>query len=248
MKFYFKIVILFLLFSACSGTEDCIKSSGNLTSKEVEVPEFNKIIVYNGIALVITQGENYKVEVKTGSNLIDDISVNVSNEMLVLKDNTACNWVRDYGKTVVYVTTPNLTEVYSKTEKTISSIGILKFPSLKLFSMDQFDTYEGTGTGDFILNIDNENLVIETNNIAHFTLTGKTNSFYIGVYEGNGVVDAKNLLANEINFYHRGSNTIFVNPINFLKGNLYNLGNVILVNKPTIVTVSEYYKGKLIYQ
>ena len=104
-----------MLFSGCSGTEDCVKSSGDFITKEVEVPQFNKIIVYNGISLVITQGEYYKVEIKTGSNLIDDISVIVSDEMLILKDNTICNWARDYGKTTVYVTTPNLTEVYSKT-------------------------------------------------------------------------------------------------------------------------------------
>ena len=241
-------MVLFLFVAGCSGTEDCIKSSGDLISKEVEVPQFDKIIVYNGISLVITEGENYKVEVKTGSNLIDDITVNVNNEMLILKDNTSCNWVRDYGKTTVYVTTPNLTEVYSKTEKTISSNGILKFPSLKLVSMNQYDNYEGSGTGDFFLEIENKNVVLEANNISQFTLSGKTNKFDIGVYDGNGVVDAQNLLANEINFYHRGTNKIVVNPINSLKGEIYSLGNVISVAKPAIVEVGEYYKGKLIFK
>ena len=237
-----------MLFSGCSGTEDCVKSSGDFITKEVEVPQFNKIIVYNGIGLVITQGENYKVEIKTGSNLIDGISVTVSDEMLILKDNTTCNWARDYGKTTVYVTTPNLTEVYSKTEKTISSNGILKYPSLKFVSMDQFDTYEGTGTGDFVLDLDNENVVLETNNISHFKLSGKAKTFFIGVYDGNGVVDAQNLFANKINFYHRGTNKIILNPIALLKGEIYSLGNVISVAKPPMVEVVEHYKGKLIYQ
>ena len=216
-----------MLISGCSATGDCIKSTGDMTSKEIEVPDFDKIMVYNGISLVITQGENYKVVVNSGSNLIDDITINVSNGMLVLKDETTCNWVRDYGQTTVYVTTPNLTEVYSKTEKTISSNGVLKFPSLKLVSMDQYDTYEGTGTGDFILDIENESIHLETNNISKFTLSGKTNNFYIGVYDGNGIVDAQNLLANEINFYHRGTNKILVHPINSLKGEVYSLRNVI---------------------
>lgn len=236
-----------MLFSGCSGTEDCVKSSGDFITKEVEVPQFNKIIVYNGIGLVITQGENYKVEIKTGSNLIDGISVTVSDEMLILKDNTTCNWARDYGKTTVYVTTPNLTEVYSKTEKTISSNGILKYPSLKFVSMNQFDTYEGTGTGDFVLDIDNENVVLETNNISHFKLSGKAKTLFVGVYDGNGVVDAQNLFANKINFYHRGTNKIVVHPINSLKGEIYSVGNVISVNKPPIVEVTEHYKGKLIF-
>ena len=114
--------------------------------------------------------------------------------------------------------------------------------------MNQFDTYEGTGTGDFMLDIDNENVFLETNNISHFMLFGKTKKLDIGVYDGNGVVDAQNLLANEINFYHRGTNKILVHPINSLKGEIYSLGNVISVNKPTVVDVKDYYQGKLIYQ
>lgn len=248
MTNYLRILILFFLFAGCSPTEDCVKSSGDMISKEVQVLDFDKIIVYNGISLVITQGENYKVEVKTGSNLINDISVTVNDGMLNLKDNTTCNWVRDYGQTVVNVTTPNLTEIYSKTEKDITSNGELKFPSLKLFSLDKNDGYEGTGTGDFIMDINCENVFIETNNIAHFTISGKTNTCYIGVYDGNGIVDAQNLLANEINFFHRGTNKIIVHPIDFLIGNIYSLGNVISVNKPPLVEVIEHYNGKLIFQ
>ncbi len=232
----------------CSATEDCVKSSGEIILKEFSVPEFDKIIVYNGISLVITQGESYKVEVKTGSNLIDDITVNVTNGMLVLKDNTTCNWVRDYGQTTVYVTTPKLSEIYSKTEKNITSNGELNFPNLKLVAMDEHDHYEGTGTGDFMLDINNESLVIEANNISQFVISGKTKNFYIGVYDGNGIVNAQNLVANEINFYQRGTNIILVNPINSLKGEIYSYGNVISLSKPAIVEVTEHYKGKLIFE
>ena len=112
MQNYFKILILFLLISSCSAPGDCIKSSGDFISTAIEVPEFDKIIVYNGISLVITQGEKYKVEVHTGSNLIDDITIKVSDGMLFLEDETTCNWVRDYGQTTIYVTVPNLTESY----------------------------------------------------------------------------------------------------------------------------------------
>ena len=247
MRNCFIIFVLLFLFVGCSATEDCVKSSGEIILKEFSVAEFDKIIVYNGISLVITQGENYKVEVKTGSNLIDGITINVNNEMLVLKDNSTCNWVRDYGQTTVYVTTPKLSEIYSKTEKNITSNGELKFPSLKLVAMDEYDHYKGTGTGDFILDIDNENLVLETNNISQIIISGKTKNFYIGVYDGNGIVNAQNLLAKEIIFYHRGTNKLLVNPINALKGEIYSYGNVISFTKPAVVEVIEHYKGKLIY-
>jgi len=152
---------------------DCIKSSGAMTSRVYDGFSFDKIIVNKGIALVIAQGDNYKVEVKTGQNLINDIEVKVVDGRLSLEDNTTCNWVREYGETVVYVTTPTLTEVYCKTEKNITSNGVLSFPILHLISEDKSDGYKGTGTGDFILELDSGSVWIENNNVSRYFISGK---------------------------------------------------------------------------
>src|SRR5690606_30663595 len=107
-----KKVVFILLFSlvilSCENPADCVKSTGSMVTKEIEVMPFEYIRVYKGIGLVIKQGENYKVEVRSGENLIDDIEVNVHDNTLFLKDKTTCNWVRDYGQTTVYITAPNL--------------------------------------------------------------------------------------------------------------------------------------------
>jgi len=245
-----KIVLILsvvFLFLGCDQPGDCVKSTGVMTSKVVDVPLFEKVIVYKGIALVISQGPEFKVEVRTGENLIDDIEVKVTDKTLTLQDNTTCNWVREYGETTIYIMAPNLTDIYSKTEKNIVSQGIITFPNLRLVAMDLYDTYPGTGTGDYIFEVDNENLILECNTLSKFTLTGKTNNLGISVYESGSIIDTRNLTSKNIHLYHRGSNNMYVRPVEAITGDIYNIGNVISQSHPPVVNVVEHYKGKMIF-
>lgn len=223
---------------------ECIETSGAPASKVVSVASFDKIIVYRGISLLISQGEIQQVEVKSGTNLIDNIEVKVVDGFLSIKDNTTCNWVRDYGNTVVHVTTPNLIEVHSKTEKTIASDMVLTFPTLRLFSMDLSD---GAGTGDFNLQLQNSQTVIENNNVSRFFISGQTNELLLNFYEGNGRFSGANFLANSIEVFHRGMNDLTVHPITKISGKMVSTGNIILMNTPPIVSVEQLYIGQLIF-
>jgi hypothetical protein len=241
------IVFLIFVFLGCSPG-DCVKSTGVIITKEITVTPFEKIIVRPGIGLVITQGPEYKVAIRSGANLINDIETTISGTTLTLKDNTTCNWVRDYGQTTVFVTAPNLTEIYSKTNQTITSNGVLTFPNLSLIATDNFDQSGGSGTGDFILDINNDNLSIVNNYVSNFTISGQTQNLKIAIYEGNGIMNTENLIAKKINIYHRGSNKAIVHPLDELTGDIYNIGNVICVSKPTVAKVTEHYRGKLIFR
>lgn len=243
---YFLFIIAPLIIS-CEKPADCIKSTGAMTTKRIEVTQFDKIVVYSRIGLVVSEGPEYGVTIQSGTNLIDDIEVLVTGNQLTLRDNTTCNWVRDYGQTTVYVTAPNLTSIYSKTEQNISSNGILTFDNLTLSAIDNYDGQKGAGTGDFNLQINNSKLSINNNNVAGFTIIGKTKTLTIGVYEGNGIIDANLLLADKINIYHRGSNDIRVHPINEITGDIFNVGNIMASNIPQINTVHQHYTGQLLF-
>jgi len=242
-----KIIFLtgFLFFVlGCSKPSECIETTGAIITRDFSVNAFNKIIVYPGISLVITQGPVASVLVQTGENLIANIEVKVENGLLSIKDNTSCNWVRDYGITTVLVTSPNLTEITSKTEKNITSNGVLTYPILSLISTDLSD---GAGTGDFYLNINNSQLVIENNNVSRYFILGSTNSLKVNFYEGNGCFIGDNLSAKEVEIFHRGTNDIVVKPLEKITGKLYSTGNLILKNTPPIVDVQQYYQGRVIY-
>lgn len=242
-------IVVFVFFISCSKPSDCIESSGSLITKNIEVIEsdyFHTIYVEKGIGLVVKEGTEYKVEVRTGENLIDNISVEFKNDVLSLKDNSTCNWVRDYGQTIVYVTTPTLDflNITSRTEQDIDSDGVLTHTIVRLNAVD---LGVGAGTNDFHIQVNNSQLVIENNNVSRYYISGQTNEALLNFYEGNGRIEAENLIAQNIKVFHRGSNDMVVKPIQSITGKMVSTGNVILKNNPPIVDVEQLYQGSVIY-
>lgn len=248
MKKLSLVLFIFLIFNSCEKPSDCIESSGAIITKDIPVTNFKKIKVYRGIEIIITQGTEYKIQIVAGENFIDNIEVKQNGDQLIFKDNTRCNWVRDYGQTKILVTTPTLEEVYSKTDRNISSNGLLTFPNLTFISLDKdADGESGAGTGDFILNIDNETLTIANNNVSRFFLSGQTLKADFNFYFGDGRIEAEDLIAKEIKVYHRGSNDMILFPVDKISGVMNSTGNIILKNIPLITEVEELYQGSIIY-
>ncbi len=248
MRKFSLLIVLFLALTACEKPSDCFESSGPTITKEVAVQPFKKIKVYRGIEVVITEGSEYKVEIVAGSNFIDNVEVRQNGDQLIFKDDVSCNWVRAYGNTKILVTTPTLEEIYSKTDRNISSNGVLTFPYISFVAMDKDgDGESGVGTGDFILNVNNDYLNIANNNVSRFYLSGQTNTANFNFYFGDGRIEAQNLTAQNIIVYHRGSNDMVVNPIQSISGTMNSTGNIILKNVPPIVQVEELYQGRVVY-
>jgi uncharacterized pyridoxamine 5'-phosphate oxidase family protein len=248
-----KKVVLFLVlisvFNSCEKPSDCVESSGTKVLKDVAVLPFKRIKVYRGIEVVITQGSETKVQIEAGANFIDNVEVNQYGDQLVFKDETSCNWVRAYGKTRILITTPTLEEIYSKTDRNISSNGVLTFGNLTLTSFDKdADGESGAGTGDFILALNSTGtLSINNNNVSRFYLSGQIMNANFNFYFGDGRIEAPTLIAQNITVYHRGSNDMIVNPIQSVTGLLNSTGNLVLKNVPPIVDVQTLFYGSVVY-
>jgi hypothetical protein len=141
-----------------------------------------------------------------------------------------------------------LEEIYSKTDRNISSNGVLSFTNLTVLSLDKdADGESGAGTGDFILNINNSTLTIGNNNVSRFYLSGQTINANFNFYFGDGRIEAQNLIAQNVGVYHRGSNDMIVNPIQSVTGVLNSTGNLILKHVPLTVDLEVLYQGNVIY-
>ena len=245
MKKYFYILLL-VLITSCGISEDCFKGNGNPTTLSYTFENFTKVKVYSGIGLVVKEGPEYDIKIETRDNIKDNIEVTLQGDMLIIKDNSTCNIARDYGSTIVYITAPNLEEIHSKTEQVIKSDGILHFPELRLFSMG--DDGDGAGTGDFYMSLFTDNIYIESNGVSNFYLDGESINLNVFFAWGDGKFFGSNLKVTYIlNVEHRGSNDIYIFPLNKLTGNIFSTGNVILENIPNFINVTQHYSGHLIY-
>ena len=241
---------MLLLFLACDteNAPECFQTSGELIQKEIELAAFEEIIVYDRINLFIEQGDEQKVVIETGKNLMNDISAEVENNRLLLKNDNSCNFFRDYNQTNVYVTVPDLSWLQNAGNTVIESVGELYFPNIWLRSLNQESTKGVYTNGDFKLQLHSENIRITGDDFSNFFLSGKTQNLNIFIAAGDGRVEARDLIAERIELHHRGTNKLFVNPQQVLTGEIRSTGDVISVNRPPVVEVESFYTGKLYFQ
>jgi len=242
-----RLYVLILLFSllSCNSekTPDCFMASGSIITNEIEVSDFNRIDIGEGVEVVIKQGIKNKIVVETGSNLMSGISVSVSENKLYLRNANGCSWFRDKNITKVYVTVSDLVGIYSASQFNVTSDGILDFEDLTL----QSGMYSDTASGVFDLQVDCTNLAVEDNRATLYRISGKTTNLNIAFYSGEERFEGQNLMAQHVFVFQRSTNDIIVNPQQDIKGNIYSTGNVVLKNNPQLVDIAQHYTGHIVY-
>ncbi|MEN1784515.1 MAG: head GIN domain-containing protein [Bacteroidota bacterium] len=243
------LVVAFLMVSCNNeNAPDCLQNAGDITRITVDLPPFQNITVFERLNLVLKQGDTQKVEIASGEWLINEISAEVVDGRLLLRNNNGCNLFRAYGLSTVYVTSPNIAEVRSSTGLTIASDGVLAYPNLRLVSESFTDPSSETTSGTFALEVDSDNLNIFANGIAYFELVGNTQQLEVFVAAGDTRVEAAALLAEDVIVNHRGTNSIVVRPQESISGIIRGYGDVISINRPDSIAIQETFEGRLIFK
>ncbi|HKJ48746.1 MAG TPA: head GIN domain-containing protein [Christiangramia sp.] len=247
-KIIYLLAIIGLVGCDSEDAGNCLQESGDIIQEEILVENFDEIIVYDKIKLFIEQGAEQKVVLETGENLLNEISVEVEEGRLVLKNDNRCNFFREYGITIVYVTIPDLKYLRHAGNIPLESVGTLNLEELWLVSENQALDPEIHTDGNFKLDLNVKNLRITNDNYSHFFLTGSVENFDGFFAAGDGRLEARDLIVQNYDLFHRGTNKLIVNPQQSLKGDIYSYGDIISVNRPPEVDVEEHFKGKLIFE
>jgi hypothetical protein len=245
-KVYSILVVLILLSCDSENGSDCLKTSGAEVTKNYTLSDFSKVIVHEGIELEIKQGAENSIQIKYGKNLINDIYTEIDKGQLIIENHTSCNLIRDFEPAKVTLTAIDITEIRNASQFPVFSTETILFNSLTLISEDFF--IDVVNVGDFNLKIENQSLEIISNNVSNFTISGSTENLFVGFYSGQGKFNGELLTAQNVGIFHRGINTMIVNPIEKITGEIRGAGNVIAVSRPPFVDVKEYYTGTLIFR
>ena len=249
VKKVFAFILMGILFSCNSeNAPDCIQNAGDLVRVNVDVPLFTTVTAFENLDVVLIQGDEQLVEIETGEFLLNDVSAQVKGNRLILRNDNNCNYVRDYGLTTIYVTSPNLTEIRSSTGGLISSDGVLNYPSIRLISESFIEPDAETTDGSFDLEVDSETVSIVVNGIAYVKLRGTTENFSVDIAAGDSRIEAAGLVSQNVSFNHRGTNDIFINPQLSISGVIRGYGDVISFNRPMDVQVEELFNGRLLFR
>lgn len=244
------LVLAVGIASGCSSDSawDCVKTEGTIIQETLDVPVFSKVKVHHRVQLFVAQGETQEVVLETGENMRDKISVSVTENTLEIQSDISCNFFRDYGITKVYVTTPDLEEIRHTSAYTVKSTGVLRFPELRLLSEDNSEATVTHTNGDFELELDVENLIVVANGKSNFFLSGMAERASLGLYSGDGRVEAAGLQVQHLTLFHRSSNKMVVHPRESIRGEIRSVGDVIAVHQPPVVEVETYFTGQLLFE
>jgi hypothetical protein len=249
MKQFFLLIVI-LLNVSCNSEDgwDCIQSTGAIVQKEILLNEFTKIVIEDDFYLEIKQGPEQKIIIETGENLLSDIAVTLEGEVLRFKNNNNCNFNRDFDVTKAYVTTPILNEIRSSSINLVKSNGTLHFPKLMLGSNTNPGVITPGKSGDFILDIEVDELRVIANGQSAFYITGTAQIGKILFTDEIPKFEGANLKVNDLSVFHRSANKVIVNPIEKLSCIIRGTGDIISVNRPPIIEVEEFFSGRLIFQ
>jgi hypothetical protein len=247
-KSYYILVLIICISCSSENLNGCFQASGSIIETTFPVSGFTKIQIEGEVSLIIKQGAVQEVLLETGENLLSDIYVNVEGETLIIRDGNTCNFVRDYGITKVFVTTPNINQLRNSSTYDITSDGILDFPDLYLISNTTGGIENVRKGGDFYLSLDCERLRIQANGQSVFYLSGIATTAEISFSDEAPRFEGAELQIGELAIDQRSANKIIVNPLNKIVGKIWGTGDVIAVNEPPIVEVEQVFTGQLIFQ
>lgn len=245
-------IVLLLTVLGCDSEDanDCLQTAGKMVEVEFAVEEFTKVRNESDVSMIIKQGPEQKVILRTGENLLNDIDVFVVDGILAARNSNSCNLFRDYNITQLIVTAPNLTEIMNTSQFDVRSEGILNFPNLRLLSTTRVgvEVPNFKKSGNFYLDLNCDNLFISANGQSVFEIRGSATGLDLNFTDELNRFEGREFIVQDIDVLHRSANKVIVNPQQSLMGIITGTGDLISVNRPPVVEIEERYTGKLIFE
>lgn len=234
---------------------NCIKGTGSIVSEEVAVDPFNVVINETVVDVEIVQGVSQSVIVEGHQNMIDELSLRVSNNKLSIDLKGGCY---NSFELKVYITVPNLTAL------TIESTGDMKLGSFDSIQslyvgikstgdlycngtliIDHLFEIESESTGKIELNVITDEIVAYMSGTGNITLSGSCNSQYIEL-SSTGSYSAFDLDSEDCEVKNSGVGDVKVYVTNNLDVSISSVGSVYYMGDP-VVKVNDKGVGNLIH-
>jgi len=232
----------FLLIPFFYSCEKGIFNAGPPASKEIILTDtFNRIEIKNIFDIILIQDTINKAIIKCGENLISNVNINISDDVLWIDHSITYNWSREYEKIKINLHLKTIPAIYIRQAVSISTIDTFK-------TNDFIVIVWGSRFAEINACIDANfcGIYMSLDDFGKYIIKGKSNSTDIHPC-GSGFVDCRDLVSENFSIWQRSIADAYINVTKELtveyngKGNIYYKGN-----PDTIINVNEPTQGKLI--
>ncbi|MEO5564078.1 MAG: head GIN domain-containing protein [Chitinophagaceae bacterium] len=230
--------IIAILLSSCKKP-GCIGSAGPVIKITRPLATFNQLVLDNNINLVLTQGNEEKIEIEAPKNIEPNIKTTISGTTLTIMNDADCRWARDPGEKInVRLYFKDLREIDYKGSGDITNTDTLKLEHLSIGS--------SIGAGNINLTVDNvytgSYILLEN---AGITWHGKSEVCFTYT-NARGQSDMRDFVVKKMVIEYGGLADTYVNVTDELDAILYYKGNINYKGNPTITRNTQYSSGRLI--
>lgn len=238
--YYSLIIVLGIFLLSCEKGDptDCFKNTGEDITETRAISSFNKIVLEDNINLVLTQSDAYSIKVHGGKNVLKKVRTDIDNEVLYIKNNNSCNWMRSFDREItVYANIDLLNQIEYRGSGDITSTNEINSDSLLL------DVWEGAGKVDLKVDV-YRNYIYFHIGTADIYYSGHAHLSYITA-SSFGPVKADELSTVFTYINNEGSNDCYIRAGLRIEATIKNIGNIYYKGNPEI-QVDSQGSGKLI--
>ena len=199
LRFVISIALL-MLFAGCEKEQwdDCITSTGPERSEERVLSGFHSVDLSDRIDLVLDHSPATTIVVEAGRNLMDQVSTDVRDSVLYIKNHNRCNWVRSFKPRItVKVPIGSVRSLILRGTGDVSATDTVKHD---VFRIDQ---WLAMGTADLRVDVKAIYVGLHTG-AGDVVLRGRASTnanFYSGIM---GTIDASQMRARFVNINNSG--------------------------------------------
>lgn len=164
---------------------DCLKSTGNIITQRRDLtPGFITVTAFDNVDLKLVQDRQTYAEVRSGENLIEDITLTQSGSSLSIANTSTCNWARSYDTPrEVTLHLPHITNVFLRGQGNVSTEG--EFQQDTVF-------FHLIGAGDFDLQVKAKLLFLDQYELGDLNVRGTAEEMHFDL-GGSGRLFASGL-------------------------------------------------------
>lgn len=239
-RFHIYAIIALATLAGCQKDNgSCFISKGEVVTESRPIGTVRNIVVHDNVDLILTHDpDNQSLRVEAAENLIKFVETSVDGNKLTIRNNTKCNWLRDFNTPFrVYLSLQRLDSLSYRSSGNVSCTNILPNDSI------QVDIWEGAGSVRMKIAVDKSTFYIHEGTVDLFVEGSSWVNFLSS--RASGPADLSSLRTQYTFMYSSSPNNCYVNAEQHLSVTIDNIGDVMYTGDPVINVVMNS-KGRLI--